>query len=221
MKGFFILLSLGMLGILPSALCGAEAERPAVAQVAEPEEEEAGIVPSTLADPAPSPGMTPEATAQALYGTKSFLHLRGRFDREVVDHFQACFTSSLKAHLYLHSDALEAWISKHQDEDLKLPLTEGSIFISCYEGCTTYKVGRAVVKGPVARVPVVMKHFEQGVPYAWVDMAIFHREGNLWRLDEIVFRAGERESTLRDRLSFSPEEVEELLGKPYPPVAAE
>lgn len=217
MSRFHVLLSLGLFGLAGSPDSGA-AEPVVPAVVVEEETETDAIAPSELADLAPSPGLTPEATARALYGTQSFLHQRGTFNRKVVDHFQVCFTSALNKHLYLFSDALEAWKVKHAGQQLKLPLTEGSIFISCYEGCTTYQVGKAIVLGDMARVPVVMKHFEQGEPYGWVDMAVLRRVGKVWLLDEVVFDAGASDGSLREHLSMEPHEIEELLGKQPGPV---
>lgn len=212
MSRFHILLSLGLFGLAASTVSGA-ADPVVSAVVVEEEPETDAIAPSELADPAPSPGLTPEVTVRALYGTQSFLHQRGTFNRKVVDHFQACFTPALNKHLYLFSDALEAWKVKYTGQQLKLPLTEGSIFISCYEGCTTHLVGKAIVLGDTARVPVVMKHFEQGEPYGWVDMAVLRRVGKVWLLDEVVFDAGASDGSLREHLSMEPHEIEELLGK--------
>lgn len=68
-------------------------------------------------------------------------------------------------------------------------------------------MGKAIVLGDTARVPVVMKHFEQGEPYGWVDMAVLRCVGKVWLLDEVVFDAGASDGSLRRHLSMEPHKI--------------
>lgn len=150
----------------------------------------------------PAPSANPEGTVAALYADEIFFNLRNSFPKPTTDHLAPCFSQSLLVHFDKSRTAIDAWMSKHRGQMLKLPLGEGSIFLSCYEGGTKFKVGSAVIKGERAEVPVQLVYQEPNAkPYEWTDVAVLVRVGERWLLDDILFAPAERQNyTLRQRV---------------------
>lgn len=150
----------------------------------------------------PVPSTNPEGTVSALYADEVFFNLRNSFPKPTTDHLAPCFSQSLLTHFDKSRAAIDAWMSKHRGQMLKLPLNEGSIFLSCYEGGTKFKVGPAVIKGERAEVPVQMVYQEPNAkPVEWTDVAVLVRVGEQWLLDDIFFEPAERPNyTLRKRV---------------------
>ncbi|MES2506044.1 MAG: hypothetical protein V4599_05035 [Verrucomicrobiota bacterium] len=159
--------------------------------------------PYAEAGPPPQAGSTPEQTVRALYGNEIFFHQRNAIPKQVTQHLQGCFTPSLLAHFNECRTKIETWLVNPKNEGMKLPMSEGSIFLSCYEGGSSFKVGKAVITGDEARVPVLLTYEEAGETYPWVDMAILRKSGGQWRLDDIRFQPNENtERTLRGRITL-------------------
>lgn len=159
--------------------------------------------PYAEAGPLPQAGSTPEQTVRALYGNEIFFHQRNAIPKQVTEHLQGCFTPSLLAHFNECRTKIETWLADPANEGMKLPMNEGSIFLSCYEGGTSFKVGEAVITGDEARVPVVLTYEEAGKTYPWVDMPMLKRVGSRWLLDDIRFQPLEDiRWTLRGRVSI-------------------
>lgn len=100
-------------------------------------------IPRSFADggPAPQPGTTAQATAEALYGNAMFFHLRNAFPEFVTNNLGACFTKSLLTHFDKSRADIDHWKELHKDDQLKLPMNEGAVFISVYEGASQFRVG--------------------------------------------------------------------------------
>jgi hypothetical protein len=140
-----------------------------------------------LAAQAPQPQATPDGTVGELYADKTFFEIRNAFPPAMVQRFSRCFTPELVRHLEAHNADVERWLAAHKDEDLKLPMSEGPIFLSNYEGADSFSVGRAEVDGDKARVPVTFSYTYEGDTLRWVDVAMLRLVDGLWLLDDIQF----------------------------------
>lgn len=155
---------------------------------------------------APAPGKSPEETVRALYRDEIFFNLRNSFPKPVTDHLAKCFTPSLLEHFETNRAKIDRWCEKYRNVKvpMKIPMGEGSIFLSCYEGGTSYRVGRAVIKGSTAKVPVFLTYSERRQKdYHWTDEPILRRVGDVWLLDDIRHDIDEPgDFTLRKRTSL-------------------
>jgi hypothetical protein len=149
---------------------------------------------------APKPGATAQATAEALYGNAIFFHLRNAFPEFVTNNLGACFTKSLLNHFDKSRAAIDHWKELHKDDQLKLPMNEGAIFISVYEGASQFRVGETNLVKDRARVNIHLSYTEGNDVYEWIDIAIFVQVDGKWLLDEIEFDPANRDGwTLRKR----------------------
>lgn len=121
-----------------------------------------------------------------------FLHHRGDFDKEVTDHLGACVTPGLLMHFDQQRANLAHWVATNKDPLAKLPVSEGSVFVDCYEGVSRHRLGKATLDstGKRAWVVVHLEYDEDGKTYPWTDTAIFVKSGNVWLLDDIAFKTG-------------------------------
>jgi hypothetical protein len=150
--------------------------------------------------PAPKPGATPTDTVKALYANGVFFHLRNSFPKPFTDYLAPCFSKSLLSHFETSRAEIERWFELHQGQLLKLPMSEGAIFVGNYEGATRYRVGEAIVEKDMARVTVHLTYIEGGTQFEWYDTALLIRSDDMWLLDNILFdpaRGGD--SNLRKR----------------------
>lgn len=142
----------------------------------------------TSANTGLAPASSPEETVKALYGDSTFLNLRNRIPAEVIAHLSPCLTAELKAHLEQHNKDVKAWMENPKNANLKLPVREGPIFVSNYEGANAFKVGEARVDGTKAEVPVSLSVNDVMGSFEWVDVAVLHQVGDVWLLDNIQFQ---------------------------------
>lgn len=155
---------------------------------------------------APLPGNTPAATAQALYENEVFFHLRNSFEKPVTDYLAPCFSKSLLAHFDRSRAEIEQWFEQYKDDDVKLPLSEGSIFTGTYEGATKFKIGETKHEKHRAQVTIHLTYTEPGSIYEWTDIAVFILSGDKWLLDDILFDpTPNQDHTLRNRTTIGRE----------------
>ena len=149
------------------------------------------------------PSRTPEETVKTLYGDATFFNLRNEIPRLVIDRLSPCLTPELKAHLEHHNEKVAAWMTRNKNAGLKLPVSEGPIFLSNYEGADDYQVGKARIDGTLAEVPVSLSITDAMGAFSWVDVAVLRQVKNVWRLDNIKFQPGSGDNyTLRDRIAL-------------------
>jgi len=148
---------------------------------------------------------TPEETVRLLYADERFFRVRNTLPATTLQRFRYCFTSELVRHFESHNKNVARWIEEHKDEKtLKLPVSEGPIFVSNYEGADTFSVGRAKVEGTRAEVPVSLSYTEGADTARWVDVAMLRLVDGVWLLDDIGFdpeRLGDY--TLRKRVALN------------------
>lgn len=152
--------------------------------------------------PVPKARNTPDGTVTALYANPVFFNLRNSFPKGATLGLEGCFTPSLVRYMGKCSDDIGRWMAKYRGIVRKLPMGEGSIFLSCYEGGTSFEVGKPMVKKDTARVPVMLTYVEPTSSYKWTDTAVLKLIDGAWRLDDIDYGDGR---TLRKRISIGPE----------------
>ena len=146
---------------------------------------------------------TPEETVRELYNDETFLQARNAVSAAMLLHFQDRFTPDLMNHFETHNVRVERWLKAHEGEALKLPMREGPIFVSNYEGADTFDVGAAKIQGDRADVPVSLSYSEGGDTARWVDVAMLRLVDGVWRLDDIRFDLnGAGDDTLRKRVAL-------------------
>jgi hypothetical protein len=149
------------------------------------------------------PSSTPAKTVENLYGDSLFFHLRNTIPAKTIEYLSPCMTNDLKNHIEKLNKDIAAWMKNNKDSNLKLPISEGPIFLSNYEGANAYQVGEAMINGSVARVPVSLSVTDVRGTFTWADTAILKQEGSVWLLDNIIFPSEENDKyTLTDRLSL-------------------
>ena len=149
------------------------------------------------------PSMTPEETVKTLYGDSTFFNLRNEIPYPVIDHLSPCITPELKAHLEHHKEKVAAWMARNENTGLKLPVSEGPIFLSNYEGADDYQVGKARIDGTHAEVPVSFSITDAMGTFKWVDVAILRQIKKVWRLENIKFQPDSSDNyTLQDRIAL-------------------
>jgi hypothetical protein len=184
------------------SLCGpfAAAAKPALAMIgqqvsAEPED--------ASGSEALQPGATPEGTVGELYADETFFHARNAFPSSMMQRFSRCFTPELVRHFEAHNENVERWIEDHGNAGLKLPMSEGPIFLSNYEGADTFSVGRATVDGTKAEVPVSFSYTEGADTVRWVDIVLLRLVDGVWLMDDIRFDPERWDDyTLRKRMTL-------------------
>jgi hypothetical protein len=149
------------------------------------------------------PQETPEATVRELYADPAFFDLRNTVPPSTLQRFSGCFTPDLVRHFESYDADVDRWLEEHRNETLKLPVSEGPIFLSNYEGADTFSVGRASIDGSHADVPVSLSYTEGADTVRWVDIAKLRRVGGVWLLDDILFDPQRWDDyTLRDRTAL-------------------
>lgn len=155
------------------------------------------------ASKAPQPKDTPEGTVGELYADATFFRVRNSLPPPMVQRFSRCFTPELVKHFESHNANVERWIEQHKDEVLKLPMSEGPIFLSNYEGADTFSVGRASIDGTKAEVPVSFSYTEGSDTFRWIDIVMLRLVDGVWLLDDIQFDPERWDDyTLRKRMSL-------------------
>ena len=146
---------------------------------------------------------TPEETVGELYKDQTFLQARNAVSAAMLLHFHDRFTPDLIKHFETHNVRVERWLKAHAGEALKLPMREGPIFVSNYEGADTFDVDAAKIQGDQADVPVSLSYTEGGDTARWVDVAMLRLVDGVWRLDDIRFDLnGAGDETLRKRVAL-------------------
>lgn len=154
------------------------------------------------ANEAPRPQQTAEGTVRALYADEAFFHLRNTLPPPMVQRFSACFTPELVQHLESHNQDVETWFAQH-DETLKLPMAEGPIFFSNYEGADSFEIGHTTTDGTHAEVPVSFTYTEGADTVRWVDIVMLRLMGGVWLMDDILFDPQRWDHyTLRERVAL-------------------
>jgi hypothetical protein len=152
---------------------------------------------------APQPQMTPEGTVSELYADDTFFHIRNSFPSAMVQRFSRCFTPELVRHFEAHNENVDRWLEEHKDKTLKLPMSEGPIFLSNYEGADTFTVGRAEVDATQAQVPVTFSYTYGDDTFRWVDVVMLRLVDGLWLLNDIRFDPERWDDyTLRKRVAL-------------------
>jgi hypothetical protein len=138
-----------------------------------------------------------------LFADRTFFRMRNSFPSPMVQRFSRCFTPDLVKHFDSHNRDVGRWIQKHKDEPLKLPVPEGPIFFSNYEGANSFSVGRAKVDDDYAEVPVSFSYTDSRSTVRWVDVVLLRRAGGVWLMDDIRFDPARWDNyTLRKRLAL-------------------
>ncbi len=150
-----------------------------------------------------TPQSTPEGTVKVLYANEGFFSARNSFSPAMMQRFRYCFTDSLIRHFESHNLDAAQWKEDHSSENLKLPVPEGPIFISNYEGADNFNVGATRIEGDSAEVTVRLSYRALGETTHWTDIAILRFVGGTWLLDDIHFDPESGNSyTLRKRLTL-------------------
>jgi hypothetical protein len=153
--------------------------------------------------PAPQPQTTPEGTVEELYADDTFFQVRNSFPPPMVQRFSRVFTPELVRYFQSHNEDVERWLEEHKGEDLKLPMAEGPIFLSNYEGADTFSVGQAKIEGTSAEVPVTFSYTYGNETFRWDDIAMLRLVDGLWLLDDIRFDPERWDDyTLRKRMAL-------------------
>jgi hypothetical protein len=152
---------------------------------------------------APQPQTTPEGTVSELYADDTFFHVRNALPSAMIQRFSRCFTPDLVRYFDSHNEDVERWLEEHKDQTLKLPMSEGPIFLSNYEGADTFSVGRAEVDGTQAQVPVAFSYTYGDDTFRWFDVAMLRLVDGVWLLDDIRFDPERWDDyTLRQRVAL-------------------
>ncbi|THB68433.1 MAG: hypothetical protein D6B27_02570 [Gammaproteobacteria bacterium] len=151
-----------------------------------------------------APSTTPEETVKVLYSDAIFFNIRNSIHPETISHLAPCITPELKIHFESHNKNIEKWKQKHKDSELKLPVSEGPIFLSNYEGANSFKIGKAMIEGKLAKVPVSLSIKNSDGLYKWIDIALLKQVGGFWLLNNIIFQSGiDKNNTLLNRVLLS------------------
>lgn len=138
-----------------------------------------------------------------LYADEIFFNLRNSLPPTLVQHFSNYFTPDLIKYFESHNEDVKDWMEIHKNEDLKLPMSEGPIFFSNYEGAHAFEVGHAKVFDDHSQVPVSFSYTEAGNTFQWVDIVVLRLVGDAWLLDDIRFDPSRWDSyTLRERVAL-------------------
>ena len=149
----------------------------------------------------PQPKEVPEGTVGELYADEVFFGIRNSVSADILPRFASCFTPELVSHFESHNEDVSKWMKEHAGEALKLPGTEGPIFVGNYEGASTFSVGKGEVNGTYAEVPVSLSYSEGEDTIRWVDIVKLRLIDGVWLLDDIQFDSDRRDfDTLRKRL---------------------
>ena len=152
---------------------------------------------------APQPKTAPEATVEELYADDTFLQIRNSFPLPMVQQFSRFFTPELVRHFQSHNADVQRWMEEHKNETLKLPMSEGPVFLSNYEGADSFSVGRAKIDGTHAAVPVSFSYSDGANTFRWVDVAMLRLVDGAWLLDDIQFDPERFDDyTLRKRIAL-------------------
>ncbi len=138
-------------------------------------------------DNAPKLQASPEGTVMELYADEIFFHIRNSFPPPMVQRFSRYFTPELISHFESHNADVDRWMEEHKNESLKLPMSEGPIFISNFEGANTFVVGQAKVDASHAEVPVTFSYTEGAESFGWIDIVILRLVDCVWLMDDIRF----------------------------------
>ena len=148
---------------------------------------------------APRPGKTPAVTVKALYDV-GFFDQRHHIDQLALKKLSACLSKELINHIEQCNKKIKVWLTNDENEGLKLPICEGSVCVSNYEGANTFEIGESTIKRLHAEVPILLSYSEAGTTFRWVDVAILRFVDGTWLLDDLLF--DKRSSTLRERLKL-------------------
>ena len=140
---------------------------------------------------------TPLATAKTLCALPSF-RARGPLTEAEVNELTPCLTPELAQHLHRCRADISRWMHSHQNTIMKLPFTEGGVFIGCYEAIRRIRVGRVSSTSDTAEVELLATTFEG---YHYTSLARMKRAGDSWLLDDIG--GGDDSSTLRRRTDLT------------------
>jgi hypothetical protein len=155
------------------------------------------------ASEAPQPETTPEGTVRELYADDTFFQIRNALPPSMIQRFSRCFTPDLVRYFESHNEDVERWLEEHKDQTLKLPMSEGPIFLSNYEGADTFSVGQAKIEGTSAEVPVTFLYTYGNETFRWDDIAMLRLVDGLWLLDDIRFDPERWDDyTLRKRMAL-------------------
>jgi hypothetical protein len=169
-----------------------------------------GCAPSVATEQTPAvaggalqPQGSPEGTVRELYADAAFFDLRNSIPPAMLQRFSGCFTPDLVRHLESYNADVDRWLEEHRNETLKLPVSEGPVFLSNYEGADSFSVGPASIEGAQADVPVSFSYSEGGDTVRWVDVAKLQRVDGVWLLDDILFDPERWDDyTLRERMAL-------------------
>ena len=153
----------------------------------------------------PQPSTTPQGTAKSLYQNEVFLHLRNDYPKPITDFLAPCFSGSLIARFEASCQQRQRWLRDHRNQNMKLPMPEGPVFVGRYEGATSADVETAEIVGGHATVRVRLRRFSlsEGTD-TWFDVTHFSLEDGHWLLEDIEFDVpADSEHRLTRRLLLS------------------
>ena len=149
------------------------------------------------------PQADPEGTVGELYADPDFFNVRNAVPPAMLQRLSGCFTPDLVRHFEANAEDVARWLEEHEGEDLKLPMSEGPIFLSNYEGADGFSVGRAEIDGTHATVPVSFSYTAGADTFRWTDVVMLRRVDGVWLMDDIRFDPERWDDyTLRQRVSL-------------------
>ena len=70
---------------------------------------------------------------------------------------------------------------------MKPPWIEGNLFGSHWEGMTGYSIGRVVISGTKASMPIYLQYAEGDDVVEWIDLLILTKEREGWYVYDIIY----------------------------------
>ncbi len=145
---------------------------------------------------------TPLSAARQFYRLYLQLKMSGLPNEKDFQALAPLLTPELRRLIKAADKEQEEYAQKFPDN--KPPWIEGDLFSSLYEGATSFKLGKAQVRGEYAEVTAHLVNNEGKPPARWTDLLVLKRTRDGWLVDDIklkgewAFKSG---SSLRGILS--------------------
>lgn len=129
---------------------------------------------------------SPTRAAQQFYRTYLKLKIDGLPNDNQLKTLSPLLSSDLKD-LFLAARKIQAeYMRDHPDE--KPPWADGDLFSSLFEGAQSFRIGRALLRGATAEVPVQLKYRQGGATTSWSDVLVLERIGKRWFVSDILMK---------------------------------
>ena len=152
-----------------------------------------------------------ETAVKRFYVDMEALAIRGTIDGDRVDRCREVLAANYNEAFVAARRELQAWRDAAKRDPVfrnrnpKLPLREGPLFTSVYEGGAFTKIESFSIAGDraYAKVRIQMRPIYGG--HDWADLVILHRVSGRWLIDDILSRVDDdRPESMRDRLVIPP-----------------